>query len=110
MSESGIAIDPDSKTVLLIGEDIIHRVFQRSASKYTLRDFNKIAQAIVHNQGAAYGAYLNGVDDDEWCLGCVTQEDSITLTRYLEDPSAEVHLTQVEHDLIPNKSPAAKLH
>lgn len=110
MSESGIAVDPASKTVLLIGADAIHRIFQRTSSRFNLNDFNKIAQTIVYNQGAAYGAYLDGITDDEWCLGTITQEDSLVLTSYLEDPSAEVAAGRIEFALVPNVETNKCLH
>lgn len=110
MSESGIAIDPNSKTVILVGADLIRSLMTYSEGNYTLKDFNTIAKALVRYAGAQYGAFLDGVTDDEWCLSTITQEDSLVLTRYLKDPRAEVALTTIEHELRPDKQTKPTLH
>lgn len=90
MSEYGIAIDPDSKVVVLIGADLIRSLMVYSTGVYTLSDFNRIATTIVLHSGEHFGTCLDGVTDDEWCLATMTVEDSKVLASYLKDPSAEV--------------------
>lgn len=110
MSESGIAIDPHSKTVLLVGADIIRSLMTYAEGVYTLKDFNLIAKTLVQHSGAHYGAFLDGVTDDEWCLATVTHEDSLLLTSYLKDPRAEVAMMVTQHELNPNKPISQTLH
>lgn len=101
MSESGIAIDPVSKTVVLIGVDLIQRLMVYSTGVYTLSDFNRIATTIVRHSGAHYGARLDGVTDDEWCLATLSVEDSMVLASYLKDPAAEVSMMDFSYAVEP---------
>lgn len=101
MSESGIAIDPVSKAVVLIGADLIQRLLTYSPGVYTLSDFNRIATTIVRHSGAHYGASLDGVTDDEWCLATMTVEDSRLLASYLKDPAAEVSMMDFSYPVKP---------
>lgn len=101
MSESGIAIDNISKTVVLFGAELIQSLMTYSKGVYTLADFNRIAIALVRHSGAHYGAFLDGLTDDEWCLATTTLEDSQTLTSYLKDPAAEVSLTNFSYPIEP---------
>lgn len=110
MSDSGIAIDAHSETVLLIGVDVIHTLLGSIGTNLKLEHFNQLAAALLKQYGPTYGVDLDEVNYDDWRLGATTLEDSRVLNSYLADPRMEVAFSLTEHDLIPGQEKKKCLH
>lgn len=87
MASDGIHIDEASGTVLVQGENLIRNLFS-DQSAYTVKDFNRIAHAIVKAKGSEFGIVDIGEPDD-WCLGTTNEADAHLMMSFLSPEEAD---------------------